>query len=150
RAALLRGLAEAYAAAGQLEQARQAWEQFAKLPGRGDDLRVQLMRFDLAVRVGDLGKLPELVGELKGSEGPGGALWPHAGASGWMRVGRKDESVRADNLEKARALLEQVTAARPTWPAGYLTRADMEDLKGNPEQAIASYRKAVELGERGP
>src|SRR5262249_38616554 len=49
RAALLRGLTEAYATTGQLEQARQSWEALAKLPGRGDDLRVQMVRFDLAV-----------------------------------------------------------------------------------------------------
>jgi hypothetical protein len=48
RALLLRGMTGAYARAGLLEQARQTWEEFAKLPGAGDDLRVQVIRFDLA------------------------------------------------------------------------------------------------------
>lgn len=150
RAALWRGLTEAYALAGLMPEARQAWEKYATMPGRADDLRVQMVRFDLALRAGDLKALPERVADLKRIEGAGGALWQYGEAVQLIRTARAEEVGRTENLEKARGLLEQVAAARPNWPQVYLARAELEDSRGNPEQAIASYRRAVELGERSP
>lgn len=150
QAALLRGLTEAFAAAGQLDRARQVWEDLVRLPGRKDDFRVQIIRFELAVRTDDTEALPALIEELRRIEGPTGAQWQHAEAVRLLRLARKEDKGRSERLEKAREMLEQVVATRPSWPSAYLTRAELEDLKGNPEQAIASYRRAVELGERSP
>ena len=47
-------------------------------------------------------------------------------------------------------MLESATAQRPTWPALLLAKADIEDFRGNYENAILNYRRAVELGERNP
>ena len=53
-------------------------------------------------------------------------------------------------LDDARLLLDQVASQRPTWPALLLAKAEIDRLRGNPDQAIEYYRKAMTLGETGP
>src|SRR5439155_26414378 len=43
-----------------------------------------------------------------------------------------------------------VATQKPAWPVAQLARAEVEVLRGNDEQAIANFRRAIELGERGP
>ena len=42
------------------------------------------------------------------------------------------------------------SACRGNWPPVHIARADLAELRGNADESIANYRRAIELGERNP
>jgi tetratricopeptide (TPR) repeat protein len=147
QARLLKGLAEAYYRLGNLKDAQQLWTRLAEQPRFDKDLRLRLLLFDLALQTGDDGALRRLLADLERLEGGREILWHYCQASRLIWLGRQGQK---QHLDEARLLLDAVAARRPGWPAVLLAKADIEDLKGNPEVAIANYRRALELGERNP
>jgi tetratricopeptide (TPR) repeat protein len=147
QAQLLRGLAEAHYRIDNLKEAEQLWRSLAAKPPHNHDLRIQLYLFDLAFRGGDEAGMQRALADIRRIESGQGPYWRFCEASRLLWLARQG---KPSNLEEARAHLEAVETRRPGWPAVPLAKAELEDLKGNPEQAIAGYRRALQLGERSP
>lgn len=144
---LLRGLAEAYFRTGDTKAAGQLWEQLAAQPRHKNDLRLRLLSFTLALQADDKPAQQRLLDEIRGIEGGQETFWRYCEALRLIGLARQgDKAV----LDEARAHLDAVAARRPGWAAVHLAKAELEELKGNTEQAVAQYRKAIDLGERGP
>jgi tetratricopeptide (TPR) repeat protein len=141
---LLRTLAEAYAEAGAEADARRLWEQLgARQP---DDLGVQFMRFDLAVRAGDRTAAGEGLARLRRIEGEDGTLWRYARVREVIwRAGRGQKAA----LDEAPALLQELRRQRPGWARLAVCEGELSELSGNPAAALPAYLRAIDLGERG-
>lgn len=147
RVRLRRGLTEAYCRLRRFTQAAVVWGRLAAEPQYAGDLRAQLLWFDLALQAGEdamLDKVSQSIQRIEQGQGP---LWHYAQALRLIRKGRQGDR---QSLDEARTHLDAAAARRPGWPALLLARARVEDLRGNPDQAVAGYRRAIELGENGP
>jgi tetratricopeptide (TPR) repeat protein len=149
---LLRGLAEAYFRAGNTPEARRLWLQVAtKEP---TDMQVRMTLFDLALQSGDEKALDNLIQEMQTIEGEDGTLWRYSKASRMLVTARKggliEQGGRRQGLDKARALLNEAAARRPSWALLVLRQADLDDLEGNQEKALRKYEQAFDLGANSP
>jgi tetratricopeptide (TPR) repeat protein len=132
---------------GETKEAARLWNRLAQEPHNKTDLRLRLLLFDLALQASDDAAMQRLVGELKQIEGDQGTLWRYAGAVRLIQRARQGDRA---GLEEARTLLDQVVARRQEWPSVFVARADLDEINNHLEQAIANYRQAISLGERGP
>jgi cellulose synthase operon protein C len=147
QATLLSGLAGVAFRRGDLPEAERLWDQLAALPHHANDVRLRLLLFDLALHGGNETTVQRRLGDIERVEGNRGTLWRYAEAVRLIWLAKQGK--KAD-LDQARAHLDWVATQRPTWSAALVAKADLEVLKTNPEQAIANYRKAIELGETSP
>jgi tetratricopeptide (TPR) repeat protein len=147
RATLLDGLAEAQLRVGGNAEAARLWGEMAKHPRHAYDVRLRLLLFDLAMQRQDEAGMQKALDELRSIEGGESSLTLFGQASRRLYQARQGDR-RA--LGEARALLEKVVAQRPAWPAVLLAKAELEQMEGNVEQAIANYRRALEGGIRTP
>jgi tetratricopeptide (TPR) repeat protein len=141
------GLANARGWAGDDAGALASWRAWA---GRqGEDYRLLLNTFDLAIKAGDAGVMDETLAALQRIEGVDGVAWRYGRARRilWEAGARGDAKAP---LDEARALLEAVAQKRPNWPNVPLILAQIDELQGQPDRAIQDYRKAVELGASDP
>ena len=148
---LLNGLAEAHYHAGHVKEARVLWHRLAARASFRGDLRLRLVLFDLALQEGDDAAMQAVLKDVRALEGGGGTYANHAEALRLILRVRENKAPRGEHrqtLEQAKALLDRVLADRPGWPAVFLARAEIEDLKGNPDGVVTSYREALKLGER--
>jgi tetratricopeptide (TPR) repeat protein len=143
---LLLGLVEAQCRLADFQQAEQLWGRLARQERFADDLRVQQLWFDLALQAGveDSQKAAlETIRRLEQGEGP---LWHYGQALRLIRLARQGQK---EVLDEAHTHLEAAAGRRPAWAAVQVARAQVDALKGNAEQAVSGYRRAMELGERG-
>lgn len=150
---VLHGLAEANYRAGSYEEAGRLWKKLAKQEEYRADLRLRLMLFDLALQNGNEEEMTVFLDEIKALEGGDGTFARHAEALRLVWLVKKDKvtkTQRKETLEQALRLLDQVAAARPTWSASLLARAEIEMLRGQPDQAANAYAQAIKLGDRSP
>jgi tetratricopeptide (TPR) repeat protein len=147
QARLLSGLAEAQYQAGNPAAARALLAEMARRPQFHNDLRVRLLLFDLAAKAGDEAGMRQALDEIRAAERSQGAfgLFGEALALVWRARERKE----AGKLGDARFLLDRVDRIRPGWSRVLLARAEVEELAGNPEEAINLLKRAIEQGERG-
>jgi tetratricopeptide (TPR) repeat protein len=149
RCRLLQGLAEAYYRIGQAKKAEMCWSLLAKQPQHANDIRLRLLLFELALQNGSNDTMQQLLGEFRQMEGGQGTFWSFCEA--WRLTWKaKQEKDNPQLLDEARALLDTVASRRPNWPPVLLVKADIEQLKGNTEQAIANYQSAIAAGEHNP
>jgi Tfp pilus assembly protein PilF len=144
---LLQGLAEANFRCGQPAEARRLWSSLAALPQHRNDLRLRLILFDLALQADDAEAMARLLDDVHRIEGNQGSMTPYLRAERLIAQGRRGDK---SGLDEARTLLDAVAVQRPAWSAVLIARAEIEELKGNLEQAIANYRRALDLGDRSP
>jgi tetratricopeptide (TPR) repeat protein len=145
QAALLRGLAEAYAQGGDVRGATRLRTRLAEL--RPADLSVRLLLFDAASRDEDARGMDRQLAEIRGIEGPDGAYWRYARALQLVLRARKgDDSGSAE----ARKCLAEARARRPTWARLPLLEANLDELEGQPQRAMENYLRAIELGDQQP
>jgi tetratricopeptide (TPR) repeat protein len=144
---LLHGLAEAYYRAGDVAAATRLWQQLAARPEHARDLRLRLLLFDVALQQDDEPAMRRLLEQVKTLDDPDGAVWRYGEAVRLLWLARKGKK---DGLDQARTLLETATARRPTWAPALLARAELEELRGRPGEAIARYRQALDKGVRDP
>jgi Tfp pilus assembly protein PilF len=149
KAVLWHALAEAHYRLGNLKDATALWSQVADEMHRENDLTLQLLLFDLALQTGDVAAMQKRIDETKRIEGPNGALWQYASAARLIWQARQGKSDAAA-LDQARRYLDRVAALRQDWPTVHVALADLHELRGNQNEAIASYRNAFALGERNP
>jgi tetratricopeptide (TPR) repeat protein len=149
RCRLLQGLAEAYYRAGDAKEAQRYWSRLAQQPRHVNDIRLRLLLFELALQEKDDNAVASLLDEFRRLEGGQGTFWSFCEA--WRLTWKaKEDKDNPQLLDDARALLDMVASRRPNWPAVMLVRADIEQLKGNTEQAISNYQHAVAAGEHNP
>jgi tetratricopeptide (TPR) repeat protein len=148
QARLLQGLAEAFYRLGDLKQAAANWTQLTQLPGHQKDLRLRMVLFDLAMQEGHDDKMRETIREMESLEGAQGTLARYGEAL--RLIWKAKQAKQLEELDRARALLDQVAAQRPAWPAVFLAKGEIDNLKGDLSQAITNYRQAIKLGETGP
>jgi tetratricopeptide (TPR) repeat protein len=146
-ARLLHALAEAQFQTGDIPHAVRLWEQLAARPHFADDLRLRLLLFDVALRQGDDAAMRRLLSEVKRLDAGDGTTWRYVEAARLMWLGRRGQKKA---LDQAQPLLDAVVSVRPTWAPALISRADLEELRGRPDAAIARYRQALERGVRDP
>src|SRR5262249_45747934 len=88
-----------------------------------------------------------LVEDIKRIEGEDGTLWRYVRAGGLILDAEKGDR---KGLPEARDLLTTVASRRSAWARVAVAQAQVLDLLGNPDAALARYRQAAPLGERSP
>jgi tetratricopeptide (TPR) repeat protein len=147
QSALLQAMAEAHYWAHQYQDSGRILERMLQLPLHAQDVRVRMQMLELALLQDDDAQAQSVLNEIKRIEGDGGVDWNFGEALRLIRVSPKKNK---DSLERARHLLTAATAQRPNWHPIIQARAELDELQGRPDQAIANYRRAVDLGSRDP
>jgi tetratricopeptide (TPR) repeat protein len=159
RRGLLRELADALARQRDLEGATRALSRLVEEEPENLPSRLQL--FELAMQSGDAKRAE---GQIRGIERLDEQFgrFCRAGYLAWQARGTTDAAAKGRARAEARGLLTEIKARRPDWPRGPLALAMLdeeeyadagqdEELKqAKLESAIASYRRAIELGLRDP
>jgi tetratricopeptide (TPR) repeat protein len=110
------------------------------------NLEVYYMRMEKAANSGDVAALEESIGDAEKVEGKG-PLW----LFGQARLSiLKAKNGSPELLDEALDYLAQAQKQRPSWARIPLFMGSIYDLQNNPEQALRSYMRAVELGETNP
>jgi tetratricopeptide (TPR) repeat protein len=149
---LWRDVSMAYAALGAYDRAHRLWRQLAeRLP---NDLAVQLTGFDLALQAGDAETARKGAERIRTLDGADGILTRYTEA---LLLGHRAVALpegdpqRAEALSRARALLVQVAAAKPTWSRAAVAQAEVAVAQGLDDEAMRYYIRAIdELGDRSP
>jgi predicted Zn-dependent protease len=144
---LMQAMAETYFWSHKYIDAARILERLLQLPLHREDVRVRMQMLELALLQKDDSQAQNVLSEIKRIEGDGGIDWSFGEA---MRLIRTGQGKTKDALEKARHLLTVAGAQRPNWHPIIQARAELDELQGRPEQAIANYRRAVDLGSRDP
>jgi tetratricopeptide (TPR) repeat protein len=148
QAKLLRGLAEAHQALGDITEAKQYWNRLAQHPRHRQDARVRLLLLDQAMQANDETGVRDALDQIHKIEGDQGTLWRYADAV--RHIWLKKRGNKSANLDEARVLLDQVLKTRPDWPAALLALAELEDLRGDHPHAAELYRKGFAGSRRNP
>jgi tetratricopeptide (TPR) repeat protein len=147
QSALWQALAEAHYNAQRWSDSRRALERVMLLPMHAQDVRTRMQMLELALLQDDDAHARAVLADIKGLEGGAGIDSSFGEAMRLIHHGRKGKK---DGLEKARQLLTVAAAQRPNWHPIVQLRAEIDELQGRPDQAIANYRRAIELGSRDP
>jgi tetratricopeptide (TPR) repeat protein len=147
---LLDGLAETRYVTGEVAEARRLWDEVARLPTNRDDLRLRLLLFDLAMREGDEKGVEKTLADIYQIERGRGAYHRFGQALRLIGLAKQGKGDAKEALNEARLLLDQAASMRPTWSRIALARAEIDELRGNPEEAIGHLKKAIEEGENSP
>jgi tetratricopeptide (TPR) repeat protein len=111
------------------------------------DLRARRLLLDGKLANGDDAGAARLIAEMRKLEGEEGTAWRRAAAAAaWSQVQRGDRS----RLPEAKALVREVLRRRPNQTQALVLEGQIADLEGKQEQALASYRRALQLGEYHP
>jgi cellulose synthase operon protein C len=143
---LLRGLAELASAVTAGPLGSQLWDRVAALQPM--DLGVQLIRFDLALRGGDEGKIATVLNEVRHIDGERGAS-ARLGRAIYL-IWRAQNKKEMAGLDEAAILLGGLERERAGWARVAFAQALVFDLSGDLHSALDRYQKAVEFGESSP
>lgn len=138
-------LADAEARLGRFERAAALRDELAR--EQPDDLPARLAQHDAAIRVGDEARTTVAIAEIRRIEGPEGTFWRYAQAQQIIRRARRDPSTPT---EPALTLLREAAQRRPNWSRVVESEAALAELRRDEGTALASYLRAVELGDRSP
>src|SRR5262249_2440188 len=109
------------------------------------DLDDQLLLADLAGRARALDVLDTALGRIRAIEGPDGPNGNYVAAAAiLMRDGTHDEK----ELDFAKVKLRDAEKARPHWAAVPRALGMLEERRGNADEALQYFRRAIELGDR--
>jgi cellulose synthase operon protein C len=150
QARLLEALADANYRAGRLPAATRLLLQMAALPPHVEDVRVRMLLFGLALAQDDEPAMQRVLAEIKRIEGEPASEFSYGEARRLIWRARRSSTDPKELLDQARTLLNTAATRRRDWPALYMARGEIDELERKPEQAIASYRKAIDLGSRDP
>jgi len=149
---LYSGMADACLRANLSRQARQLYARLAELPAYKNDLRLQLLMFDMALRDQDEENMDRILATIQQIEKESGIYHRYGLALKTLSRARKTPltAERAQLLDQVRADLDYVAKARPNWGAVAVTQAELATLEANPDQAIYYLQQARKNGENGP
>jgi tetratricopeptide (TPR) repeat protein len=151
QARLLAGLAEIFFRAGNTVKAREYCKKLASNPLHQNDLRLRLFVFDLAVRDNAEADIDEALQEIQNVEQGVGSFTRFGRSLKVIRLARRaDEMARPALLDEAMQELDKVAETRPYWSKLAVARAEIFELRGQPELVIEELRKAIAAGENGP
>jgi Tfp pilus assembly protein PilF len=150
---LLSGLAEVQFRRNDLAEARRLTEELAGLKQHRNDLRLQLLLFDLAQKAGDGPGMDRKLAEIAKIEGGQGVFHPYARALRLIAAAREPkaaEAERAAALDEARKLLGQIQAREKyaNWLPLYRARAEIALAAGSPDRAREELKQAVKNGDK--
>ena len=130
-------------------------------PGRrsAEQLETPPLQFDVANQAGDDLAMAHTVSEIRRIEGEDGALWRYGRARLLIRRAHPPKPSASGEstplpegalrlLVEASRLLDQAAEHRPSWPRIAMAKAEIDDLRGNPESALDQYLRAIDLGDR--
>ena len=109
------------------------------------NLQARFLLFEVAVRAQDPAALEEPIAEIYKIEGDG-PIWHYCQA---VRLALRGKAGDPKLLDQALQHLKQTRDARANWSRVPLLEAGIYDHQGKLELAIDSYRKAIDMGERG-
>ena len=146
---ILMAMAEVYYDAQQFADAGRLLQRMILLPQHIQDVRVRMQLLEVAILQDDDARAREILVEVKRLEGDnaGGVDWNFGEALRLVRMSKMGDN---DALEKARHLLTVAAAQRPNWHPIIQVRAEIDERQGRYDQAIANYRRAIDLGSRDP
>jgi tetratricopeptide (TPR) repeat protein len=147
QARLLRGLAVAASQMGDLARAETFWTKLASHPRGQQDPRLHLHLFELAMANGREPEMRAALDAVQRIEGDQGVLARYGKAL--YLIWEAEKKAEKSALAEARQILDELASQRPSWPAVPLAKAEIDRQQKRPELAIANYRKAIELGDRG-
>jgi tetratricopeptide (TPR) repeat protein len=147
QARLLLGLADLYFEGGSYNEARRLWQALAARPEQAENLQLRLLLFEGALRQGNDAEMTQLLRQIKALEGSDGLWWRYGESLRLIALARRGDK---DAAARAQLLLREVAARRAEWPALTLAEADLAQVRGNKELAIAKYRTAIRQGARHP
>jgi tetratricopeptide (TPR) repeat protein len=136
-------LGDGYSRAGDLAAAARLWRRAAEW--QPHDLAVREALFAVAVRDGDDAEMGRLLDEIVRVEGDQGAFAAYARGARLLCRARRGE---ARALDDAQACAAAAAARRPGWVPAVLLQAQIQELQGRADEALAGYLSAVQLGER--
>lgn len=140
--ALLAGLVRLHLRQGDSSAARQSLEKLHALqPDRLDAARDLA---ELALEQQAFEQVERWEAELKRIEGEPGCHWRYYRA--W-RLAIQSTGADDPRFIEAEQLQTAILDRRPNWPPGHLLRAQLARQHGDWDKAVASYRRALELGE---
>lgn len=146
RLKLMQSLADAHGQTGDYKNAMQLLRQVAAQ--RPSDLANRVTLFDFAVLTEDLAAMQQQTNAIKEIEGEKeGTLWRYCLAC--QRIWQAEHGDKK-GLAEAADLLKMVADRRPGWARVPLALAQLDDLQGKPEAAVANFLRAVLLGEQRP
>ena len=145
RPAFLDQLAMTEIRLGEPALARQHWRELSAL--RPDDTRVLMARFDLALAVNDPAEGSEIVENLRKIEGEDGTNWRFEQALELINRAVKGDSTA---VQAAQTVTEEIASRRGDWWGVSLLKAQIAELRNQPEQALIAYMEAVKQGNFQP
>jgi tetratricopeptide (TPR) repeat protein len=143
---VLRAVAEAHIEHGDFAAAESLCARLSAMPGYENDGGLRLLLCELTVRTGNVGVLRSALDDLRRIEGGEGPAWCYGQAARLVADARRGDPA---GLAEARRLLERAASQRPGWGPLVLARAEVAELQNRPEEAIAQFKEALRLGERG-
>jgi tetratricopeptide (TPR) repeat protein len=150
---LLEGLAGAYFRLSNLPEARRLTGLLAKNSLHKNDLKLQLLLLDLALRSDDSSGASQVLETLKTMEQGTGPFTRYGLAIKSLATARKletNDKNREAALEEAKRQLDQVARVRQGWSPVRTARAEVYELQGNLDQAADELRRAMEEGDNSP
>jgi cellulose synthase operon protein C len=146
RSRILRAVAEARVLHGDYREAEELCARIGALPSSAKDIGLRLLQCELSAQTGNAAAARSALDDLRRIEGAEGAAWCYAEA---VRLTAEARRGQADLLPEARRRLDQAASQRPGWTPLVLAKAEVAELQNRPEDAIAQYKEAMRLGERG-
>ncbi|MFW5835048.1 MAG: tetratricopeptide repeat protein, partial [Pseudomonadota bacterium] len=111
-----------------------------------ENLALRVALFEQAMRDADRDAMEEQLDAIRRIEGEG-AQWLY-GQAVLLSLAAKDQD--DPRLDEALGLLERARAERPNWSRVPLLAAGIYERQGRQEQALDSYRAAVDMGDGNP
>jgi len=147
QASVLRAVAAIHHRRGDARRALHTWNRLAELIP--EHLPTQFRLFSLAQQADDESGQATALGRLRQIEGAQGS---HVLALEAMRlIARARENADASAIiSRARKHLAHAQALRPQWPLPWLLSAELNQVEGESEEALANLLKAIELGTHDP
>ncbi len=115
---------------------------------RPRELETWLSHLEAATSARRLEEAETALQRIQSLEGTSGPWWMLGRAI--VDLLRADGSLAPEDLRKVDQLLTGVTQQRPEWPRPHRYLGRIQELDGRFEDAIRSYSRAVELGDRDP
>ena len=112
-----------------------------------DNLRIQFLRFELALRAQDSSSLPPILADIEKYAGRN-SMWLY-GQAVYLSL-QSSGSGQAAALNQAMECLTQAREQRPTWSKPPALVGGIYDKLGNRDQALLNYQEAIRLGDRNP
>ncbi|NBO90867.1 MAG: hypothetical protein EBV06_00895 [Planctomycetia bacterium] len=149
---LFSGLADISLRSNDPATARKLYTRLAALPSYRQDLKLQLLLFDLALRDQDEQGMNQHLDTIRKIEQTAGVYYRYGIALLAIYKARNinQESNRKSLLDSARQELDLVQKSRPSWASVFLARAEISTLENNPDHTIKNLQEAVKNGENSP